>query len=326
MKIFVSGATGFIGSQLVKALANSGHLVHALYRSESKTINLVHPNIKLFKGNILNIHSLENAMEGCEQAYHVAAYANIWEKDCSVIYRLNIEGTMNVIQTAIKNNVGRIVCTSTAGVLGPGGDLIIDEEYPPPESFFADYESSKAILEGILKTISLAGPEIITVNPTRVYGPGVMSESNGVTIMIKNYIRGKWHIIPGNGKSKGNYVHVNDVVNGHMLAMEKGRNGERYLLGGENQSYNEFFKTLSKVSGKNHFLVKIPPILMLGLAYFMMIRAYVFGIKPMITPPLVRKINHNFNISSAKAIRELGYSPVNLKNGLEDTVKWLDNL
>jgi len=326
MKVFVSGATGFIGSHLVKALASNGYIVHALYRSESKINELNHPNVRLFKGDILNFQSLEKAMEGCTQAYHVAAFANIWEKDPSIIYRLNIEGSMNVIKAAIKNNVEKIVCTSTAGVLGPSDNHPLNEDSPPPSSFFIDYESSKAILEKILITMSLTGPEIIIVNPTRVYGPGLLSESNSVTRMIEKYIRGKWRFIPGSGNSKGNYVHVKDVVKGHILAMEKGRNGERYLLGGENVSYLEFFNTLSEVSGKKYFLLKIPLFVMLGISHIVMLKTYLFGTKPMITPPLARKFNHNFNITSEKAVKELGYSPLSLKKGLEDTLNWLKNI
>lgn len=324
MDVFVSGATGFIGSHLVKTLANRGHNIHALYRSESKTGNLIHPNIRLFKGDILNIKSLEKAMEGCVQAYHVAAFTNIWNKDPSVIYKLNIEGTMNVLHAAIQNNVKRIVCTSTAGVIGPSGDKLICEESPPPESFFIDYESSKAILEKILETLSLSGPEFIIVNPTRVYGPGLLSESNSVTRMIDKYIRGKWRFIPGNGRSIGNYVHVMDVVKGHILAMEKGKNGERYLLGGENVTYTEFFKTLSEVAGKKHLMLKIPLWIMLCITYLIMLKTHALGSNPIITPSLVRKFNHNFNISSSKAIRDLGYDAINLRKGLEDTVEWLN--
>ncbi len=323
MNIFISGATGYIGSRLAVALALEGHLVHALYRSENKTRGLQHPNIRLFKGDILEKESLEKAMENCSQVYHVAAFANIWEKDNSIIYRLNIEGTMNVIQSAIKSKAGRIVCTSTAGVMGPSDNDPLDETSPPPSFYFLDYERSKAILENILKTISLTGPDIIIVNPTRVYGPGLLSESNGVTRMIDSYILGKWHFIPGNGKSKGNYVYIDDVVRGHILAMDKGRNGERYLLGGENVSYNDFFQSLKELTGKKYFLLKLPLFIMLFFARMVMIKTYIFGTKPLITPALVRKFNYNFNISSSKAISELGYAPVKLREGLRKTIEWL---
>lgn len=324
MNIFVSGATGFIGSRLAIKLASEGHNVHALYRSEKKAEVLDHPKIKLFKGDILDIESLKNAMQNCQEVYHTAAYANVWEKNHSVIYQLNIEGTMNIIHAAIYNRIKRIVCTSTAGVLGPSGtDNCLNEESPAPDNYFIDYESSKAILENILKIISINGPDIIIVNPTRVYGPGILSESNGVTRMIDKYLNGKWHFIPGNGNSIGNYVYIDDVVQGHILAMKKGKKGERYILGGENISYNDLFKTIKEISEKKYFLFKIPLLLMLIVAGFFILNANIFGRPPLITPSLVRKFNMNFKISSDKAKKELGYSPMNLKSGIESTISWL---
>jgi len=324
MTIFITGATGFIGSKLALKLAAKDHTVHALYRSAEKANILNAPNIKLFKGDILDAESLITAMQGCDQVYHTAAYANVWAKDRSLIYRLNIEGTMNVLQAAIVNNIQRIVCTSTAGVLGTStGDNLLDENSPSPEKYFIDYESSKAILENILKVFSLKGPEIIIVNPSRVYGEGIFSESNGVTRMIESYIRGKWRIIPGSGKSTGNYVHVDDVVEAHILAMDKGSNGERYIIGGENASYNTFFNLLSEISGKKFTLIRLPEFFMMFASYLMMLKVYIFGGKPLITPSLVRKFICNFNLSSRKAIKELGYNPRSLREGLEETVNWL---
>ena len=324
MNILVTGATGFIGTRLALKLASSGHTIHALYRSEEKARVLNAPNIKLFKGDLLDVESLIVAMQNCQQVYHTAAFASIWEKDPSKIYRINIEGTMNVLQAAMINKVHRIVCTSTAGVMGPStGDTLLDENSPPPGKYFTDYESSKAVLEIILKVVSLTGQEIIIVNPTRVYGSGLLSESNGVTRMMDSYLRGRWRIIPGNGKSMGNYVHVDDVVNAHILAMEKGVNGERYIIGGENASYNTFFKMLQEISGVRYTLIRLPVFLMMITSYLFMLKIAVFGGKPPITPPLVRKFSSNFNLTSGKAIRDLGYKPRSLKQGIEETVNWL---
>jgi len=325
MNIFITGATGFIGSKLALRLASGGHTIHALYRSEEKAVSLKVPNIKLFKGDILDKESLIAAMQNCEQVYHTAAYTNVWDKDHSLIYRLNIEGTMNVLQAAIISQVRRIVCTSTAGVLGTStGDTLLSENSPPPEKYFIDYESSKAILERILNVFSLTGHDIIIVNPSRVYGEGILSESNGVTRMIDSYLRGKWRIIPGNGKGTGNYVHVDDVVNAHILAMEKGTNGDRYIIGGENASYTAFFNLLAETSGKKYTLIRMPAFLMFFVSYLMMLKVHIFGGKPLITPSLVRKFICNFKLSSSKAIKELGYEPLSLKEGLKKTVTWLN--
>jgi len=327
MKIFISGATGFIGSRLAIRLAGEGHQVHALYRDENKVSVIHHPNITLFKGDILDYNSLFAAIEGCNQIYHAAAFAKVWNKDLSVIYRLNIEGTMNVIRAGINAGVNRIVCTSTAGVLGPSSPgSFVDENTPRPLTCFTDYESSKAILEETIKTLSRTGAEIVIVNPTRVYGPGVLSDSNGVTRMMQKYILGKWRIIPGNGSSIGNYVYVEDVVTGHIRAMENGKTGERYVLGGSNMTYDEFFEELSVLTGKKYFLFHLPiPFIQLvsGLMLFM---ARISGGVPLITPSLIRKYYHNWNVSSAKAQAELDYQPVDFKTGAGLTITWLENI
>ena len=119
MKVFVSGATGFIGIQLVKRLVGQGDMVHALYRSETKADLIRIPGVRLFKGDILDKASLEDAMKGCKQAYHTAAFAGVWAKDPSLVFRLNVDGALNVIEVARKCATDRVVLTSTAGILGP---------------------------------------------------------------------------------------------------------------------------------------------------------------------------------------------------------------
>lgn len=327
MKIFVSGATGFIGSRLALRLANDGHQVHALYRDVSKTTIIQHPNIKLFKGDILDFDSLIKPVEGCTQIYHTAAFACVWNKDTSLIYRQNIEGTINVVRAGIISGVEKIVCTSTAGVLGPShsGEMV-DENTPRPLKYFIDYECSKMMMETILNTFSLTGTEVVIVNPSRVYGPGILSESNGITRIIQDYIFGKWRIIPGNGKSIGNYVYVEDVVTGHIQAMEKGKSGERYVLGGTNMTFNELFGVLAELTGKKFFMIHFPLPLMQMISGIMLFIARISGIAPLIIPALVRKYNHNWNLSSVKAEKELDYRPVDFKTGAGITINWLKNL
>jgi farnesol dehydrogenase len=327
MKIFISGATGFIGSRLALSLAGEGHQVHALYRDERKLMSIQHPNIQFFRGDILDYESLIRAIEGCEQIYHAAAFARVWDKDYSSIYRLNIEGTTNVIKAGIYSGVKRIVCTSTAGVLGPSlPGQFVDENTPRPSRYFIDYECSKKIMEEILNTFSLIGIEIVIVNPSRVYGPGVLSDSNGITRIVQRYIRGKWRIIPGNGESIGNYVFVDDVVSGHILAMEKGRSGERYILGGTNLTYNQLFNQLAELTGKKYFMIHVPLSLCQMIAGIMLFIARVLGSAPLITPALIRKYNHNWNISSSKADRELGYRSIDFKTGASLTINWLKTM
>lgn len=325
MKVFVSGATGFIGIQLVKRLVEEGHTVHALYRSESKAELIRFPAVTLFKGDILDKPSLELAMEGCEEAYHTAAFAGVWAKDLQMVFSLNVNGAMNVIEVAGHHLVRRVVVTSTAGILGPSEKEAVNESSPAPSSFFTDYEASKYQLEQKLLGRTETDPEVVVVNPTRVFGPGYLSESNGVTRMIKQYVEGNWRLIPGDGNSSGNYVFVEDVVSGHLLAMKKGIPGERYVLGGENISYNQLFNLVRQASGVRKRLFKIPLSIMLATAQMMKFISKITGRPPLIVPNLVRKFNHNWVVSSQKAEDNLGYHPMNAREATLLTIKWIQN-
>lgn len=325
MKVFVSGATGFIGIQLVKRLVEEGHTVHALYRSESKAELIRFPAVTLFKGDILDKPSLELAMKGCEEAYHTAAFAGVWAKDPQMVFSLNVNGALNVIEAAGHHLVRRVVVTSTAGILGPSEKEAVNESSPAPSFFFTDYEASKYQLEQKLLGRTETDPEVVVVNPTRVFGPGYLSESNGVTKMIKQYVEGSWRLIPGDGNSSGNYVFVEDVVTGHLLAMKKGMPGERYVLGGENISYNQLFNLVRQASGVRKRLFKIPLSVMLATAHLMKAISKVTGRPPLIVPNLVRKFNHNWIVSSKKAADNLGYHPLNAREAILLTVKWIQN-
>jgi len=323
MKVFVSGATGFIGIQLVKRLAASGADVHALYRSESKVGLISLEGVRLFKGDIMDMESLTRAMKGCSQAYHVAAYAAVWSKDPGMFQRYNVEGTLRVIEAARTAGVKRIVLTSTAGILGHSEKEAVHEASPDPSSFFTSYEASKFDMEQEVKRLPKSNPEIIIVNPTRVYGPGYLSKSNGVSLMIKKYISGKWRFIPGDGKRSGNYVYVEDVVSGHLLAMEKGMPGERYVLGGEDITYMQLFDYIREASGVSLRLFKIPIQLLFLVAGLMMAISKISGVAPLIVPSWVRKLTHNWIVSSEKAIQDLGYNPISAREGIEKTVQWV---
>lgn len=326
MKVFVSGATGYIGIQLVKRLVRDGLEVHALYRSIEKTVPLTLPGVSLFKGDILEPGSLDAAMKGCTQAYHTAAFASVWTPDPGLVYRLNVDGALHVVRAARKAGIGRIVVTSTAGVLGPSTGKPVSESSPYPESFFTSYEQSKHQLEQHLMNVDPNDIEVIIVNPTRVYGPGLLTESNGVTKMIRSYLNNKWRYVPGNGHQSGNYVYVEDVVTGHMLAMEKGIAGQRYVLGGENLSYRELFELVRSVSGKRKGLTGIPLWIMLLVASLMKETARITGRAPLIVPELVRKFHHHWVVSSEKAIRELGYAPTPAAEAVRITVDWIRTL
>lgn len=323
MKYFITGGTGFIGVNLALKLANDGHQVNALVRNKEKEKLLDHPNIKLFYGNIQQTEVLEKAVEDVNGIFHLSAFARPWAKDKSTYNKVNVEGTKNLFLIALKKGVPKIVYTSTGGTFGPSIETPVDEETIRDTDFFNEYESTKFMAEKITKDFVLKGMNIVIVHPTRVYGPGVLSKSNAVTYMIKQYIEGKWRIIPGDGSKTGNYGFIDDVVMGHILAMKKGNAGSQYLIGGENASYEYFFKLLQQISRKNYKLMKIPVTLLVAFAAIQMKLALLFKRQPLLPPKWVKKYLYNWSVSSDKAITELGYSITPLDKGIQKTIEWL---
>jgi len=321
-RIFITGATGFIGRKLAHKLANEGNQVVALIRSKSKASALQHDNISLVEGDLFSIDALEAGMKDCEEVYHLAAFASVWAKG-DTFKVVNMDGTMNILNAARKQNVQKVVVTSTAGVIGPAVDGPVNEETPRKVDFFTDYESTKYESELQIKERVKEGQHVVIVNPTRVYGPGPLNVSNSVTKLIKQYIAGKWKFIPGDGMSTGNYVFVDDVINGHILAMKNGRAGERYLLGGEDATYWELFDLIAAIGGKKYKLYKMPLGVLLAFGKIQLFMAEKFGRQPMITPGWVRKYLYKWSVSSAKAEKELGYEITSLKDGVQQTVDWL---
>ncbi len=324
-KIFISGATGYIGEQLSRTLAERGHSVTALLRNPQKSARLEHPNIHPAAGTLDDPDRLAAALEGCTEAYHIAALAGVWHRDPNAFRNINVTGTLNVLAAARRAGVRRVVMTSTAGVMGPTPDgRLVDETTNPAPDLTTEYERSK--LEAELSACAFGAEhelEVVIVNPSRVYGPGQWSESNGVTKMIKGYAAGRWRMIPGDGNSIGNYVFVDDVVQGHILAMEKGRPGERYILGGENASFNEFFALCADLTGRRHRMIRLPLPVMMGFARTQQFLADTIGRKPVITPPFVHKFLRNWPLSHQKAETQLGYSPLSLEEGIRRTLAWL---
>ncbi len=326
MQILVTGSTGFIGTELTLTLAKQGHTVYALYRGDAKLNRIQHDKVIPVKANILDEAEMQNVVEKCEQIFHVAAFTGVWAKNKQIIYDINVKASEIIFKLALKNGIKRVVFTSSAGIFGPSIDGQINEQTKRTMDYFIEYERTKAIAETKLREYAAKGLNAVIVNATRVYGPGLLNKSNGSAIMIKSYTEGKWRILPGNGKSIGNYVFIDDVVNGHILAMQKGKSGEQYILGGDNVSYIQFFDIVSRICGKKHTMIKLPLFIMLAVANIMMFLNFVFKIKPLITPPLVRKFNYNWNVSSAKAMKELGYKPLTFAEGAQKTIEWIKTL
>ncbi|MEP6683905.1 MAG: NAD-dependent epimerase/dehydratase family protein [Parafilimonas sp.] len=324
MQIFITGATGYIGNNLAKKLADEGNTIHALCRDVHTKV-LDHPNIKIFGGDITDINSIEKAMQGCEQVYHLAAFARVWAKDPSTYFILNVQGAKNVFDVARNISIKEIVFTSTAGTLGPSGKTPVkeeDERIGPP---FTEYEVTKTQAETLCREYcNKYFMNIVIVNPPRVYGPGIITESNAVTRLVKLYMAGKWRIMPGDGERTGSYVYIDDIVNGHILAMQNGRSGERYALGGVNASYNDFFNLLAKLTNKKRGLINLPVWAMMLAGIFLQLYSKLTDKPPLLTSPWIKKYHYDWSIDSGKAQSELGYSFIPLEEGLRKTIEWLN--
>lgn len=324
MKYFITGSTGFIGARLAQKLAKEGNEVRALVRNQSKANRLLnHENIKWYYGTLDDLDVLKEAMAGVDGVFHLAAFAQPWAKDKTTYNKINLTGTINIFKIAKKQEVNKVVFTSTGGTFGPSLSHPLDEESPRYYDFFNEYESTKFMGEKWAKDYVLKGMNIVIVHPTRVYGPGVISKSNAITLIVKKYLRGTWWLIPGNGEKRGNYVYIDDVVNGHYLAMQKGGKGEQYILGGENASYSELFHRIRMISRRNHPLIPVPVPLLIIFTFIQMTLSRMMCRAPLLPPKWVKKYMYNWELSSQKAEKELGYSVTPLNEGLSHTVEWI---
>jgi nucleoside-diphosphate-sugar epimerase len=324
MRCMVTGSTGFIGSSLVKELLKLNVTVHVLVRSKQKLAAEILNHVTVFEGELHDSSLLDAAMKGCDHVFHLAGSTVIWSKDKTLASRINVEGTRNILEAAVRNHIKKVVFTSTAGTLPPSADdKPVDENAPAPTVYLTDYELSKRQAELVCADFATRGLDVVIVNPTRVYGPGLLNKSNSVTILIKKYINGTWRFIPGAGSQTGNYVYIGDVVQGHLLALEKGRSGERYILGGENISFNRLFEIMAEACGKKYKLFSVPASAMTAFANVELFLADRFGKPPLITPAWLKRYNQDRLVSSMKAMKELGYHITPLSQGIKETITWL---
>jgi farnesol dehydrogenase len=323
MKYFITGANGFIGTALCQRLVRDGHQVVAYVRSPEKATQIHHQKILLVQGNFDNIELMMKSMQGCDGIFHLAAHAKSYNKNREISYRINVLGTQQLLEAALNLKIKKVVITSSAATIEPSHSIPSDEDTPRTTPYFNDYESTKAKAEELAIEYSKKGLHVVMVNPSRLYGPGLLNPSNSVTKMIDGYCKGSWRIIPGNGNKIGNYVFIDDVVNGHILAMKYGKSGERYILGGDNVTFNEFFKHLKKITSTKRFMIKLPVFIMLATSALMVAIARSTGKEAMITPAWIKKYLHDWELSSEKASKELTYQITPLEVGMQKTIDWL---
>jgi nucleoside-diphosphate-sugar epimerase len=324
MKYFLTGISGFIGSNLARELATDGHTVNALIRGTASSELGDMNGINLIRGGLFDKDILRQAMEGCDAAFHLAAYAKPWAKDPGEYHRINVEGADSIFDAALQVGVKRVVFTSSAATMSPSYDTeAVTESTPRKVPYFNAYEVTKADAEKLAVEYCHKGLEVVTVNPSRVFGPGPLNPSNSVTKMIVGFCQGSWRIIPGDGTKIGNYVFIDDVVHGHLLAAQKGRPGERYILGGDNITFDRFFEILAEVSGERHRMFHLPLGIMKAAARMMELQNPVTGIPPAITVDFVKKYLNHWSLSSEKATQELGYRITPFDVGVRKTIAWM---
>lgn len=323
MKIFITGATGYIGHNLALTLANQGYSVHALVRNIQSDCLPVHDNIKLFKGDINDVDSIKTAITGCDYAYHVAAFARLGDTYNEAFYRVNVQGTENVLAQALEAGIKKFVFTSSVAVLGPSMNFPLTENDPRIKTFNNDYELTKSIAEKLVTSYNKKGLPGVIVSLSRVYGPGVGSKTSGVNKFISMTLMGKRLVLPSGQNAEANYVFIDDVINGHLLAMSNGIPGEKYIIGGEDASFEKLFSTIIPLTGKKVKFIKIPYNLIRAGCYLPYLQARITLREPTLSPVILDQLFTNRKVSSQKAIENLGYSFTPLQMGIEKTIQFL---
>jgi nucleoside-diphosphate-sugar epimerase len=322
MNIFITGASGYIGNVLTKKLINSGNIVHALVRNPGEAKNLNHPNIKLFKGDVTDIDSISNAMSTCEQVFHLAAITRLWARPSEIFFKTNVEGTRNILQVAIEKNVSGLVYTSSTAVFGNSFNYPLSENDPRTIGFSSDYDLSKCIAEKLVFDSVAKGLNAVIVNPSRVYGPGKPSYSNAISRLLTAMAKGKLIPLPKCPDVVGNYAYIDDVANGHILAMKYGKAGERYILGGENISYRQMLQVVKELIPVRN-VVQVSKILLKSAGAFQILKFYLTKKQPAFTPSAINRYYSNAAFSCHKAIEELNYKITPFKKGMAETIQQL---
>jgi dihydroflavonol-4-reductase len=321
MKAFVTGGTGFVGSAVIRKLLADGYAVRALVRTGANTRMLDGLPVERVSGDLSDVSTLQKAMTGCEWVFHVAALYAYWGYTWDDFYQSNVEGTRRVLEAASRSGVQRIVYTSSIASLGIPSDGTPGTEDTPVtlKDMLSDYKRSKFLAEEVVREFVAKGLPVVTVNPAAPVGVGDHKPTQ-TGKMIVDFLNGKMPAYVDTGLT---IVDVDDVAEGHMLAMKKGKIGERYILGGENLSLKQVLDLLSEVSGRPEVRARIPRAVALGWAYLDtgLARLNPKHI-PAATPDAVRVSSKKEYFSSAKAIRDLGYSFIPARDALQKAVEW----
>lgn len=321
MKTLITGASGFVGSAVLRQLINGGHEVRALVRRGSDRRNLEGLPVELCEGDLADQDSLRRAAAGCNTLFHVAADYRLWIPDPEAMYRINVEGTVNLMQHAFDSGVERAVYTSSVAALGlrdDGGPA--DEDTPViADKIIGHYKRSKYLAEqAVLKMVREKQFPIVIVNPSTPVGPRDIKPTPTGRIILDT-LNGK---MPAYVDTGLNIVHVDDVAIGHMLALEHGHEGERYILGGEDMTLKAILDEICTIAGLRPPRLKLPHNAIMPIAWIAERIAAVTGREPIATVDSVRMAKKNMFFSSTKAEKKLGYRPRPAKEGIADAIKW----
>jgi dihydroflavonol-4-reductase len=316
----VTGATGFVGNAVARALLKAGRQVRVLARRSSNPKLLSGMGVELFYGDLRKAETLGQAVQGCREVYHVAAQYTFFNPDPREIYASNVEGTHNILKAALQANVSRVVYTSTVGAVGIPGDGLPGDEDTPISLFDCKghYKRSKFLAEQEAISFYRKGLPLVIVNPSAPVGICDLRPTP-TGKMILDFLNRK---MPAYIDTGLNLIDVEDCAQGHLLAAEKGRPGERYILGNQNLTLREILQELSALTGLRAPKVKIPYRIALGFAHFSEGMSRITRRPPAVEVEAVQLGRKRMFFTAAKAVRELGLPQTPVREALRKAVEW----
>ena len=320
MSTLVTGATGFIGANVVRALLDAGQTVRALIRPTSMTRNLHKLPIEWVYGDLLDAPSLRTALDGCHTLYHVAAHYSLWTPQPQTMYAINVDGTTNLLQAALDLGLEKVVYTSSVATVGlrPDGQAADETAYLPLPQAIGHYKRSKVLAEQRALAFCQQGLPLVVVNPSAPIGPWDLKPTPTGKIIL-DFLQRK---MPAYLDTGLNLVDVRDVAQGHLLAAQNGKIGERYILACRNMTLQEILQMLAEVSGLPAPKFRIPYGVALSAAYISAGLARLTGRPPRIPLSGVRMARHPMYFSPHKAVRELGLPQSPIATAMQAAVQW----
>jgi dihydroflavonol-4-reductase len=321
--VLVTGATGFVGSAVARKLAERGFKVRALVRPSSPRANLEGVDLEPVEGDMLDEASMVRALDGARFLFHVAADYRLWAKHPQELVRNNLMGTGAVMDAALATGVERIVYTSSVATLKPRSDGVAVDETAPADMLSAvgAYKKSKTAAERLVERMAAdKGLPAVIVNPSTPIGPRDIKPTPTGKVIVDG-ATGKLPAVVDTGL---NLAHVDDIAEGHLLALHKGRIGERYILGGQDVSLKRMAADISGLVGRPAPKVSLPIAPLFPIAYVAEAAAQITGKQPFVTIDALKMATHTMFFSSAKAERELGYHARPYMEGLKDAIAWFD--